>query len=101
MNIVFALLIGGLVGVVGHVRKKGKIIKPRKTKRFIYLGFLEEVLMGALTAVVLVISADIDSLFRVVFISILAGIGGDAFLKGLEIFRTDQHPEEKTNQNKC
>jgi hypothetical protein len=99
MNIVFALLIGGLVGIVGHVRKKGKIIKPRKTKKFIYLGFLEEVLMGALTAVVLVISADIDSLFRVVFISILAGIGGDAFLKGLEIFRNDQNPEEKTNQN--
>jgi hypothetical protein len=99
MNIVFALFIGGLVGIVGHVRKKGKIIKPRKTKKFIYLGFLEEVLMGALTAVVLVISADIDSLFRVVFISILAGIGGDAFLKGLEIFRNDQNPEEKTNQN--
>lgn len=99
MNIVFALLIGGLVGIVGHVRKKGKIIKPRKTKKFIYLGFLEEVMMGALTAVVLVISADTDSLFRVVFISILAGIGGDAFLKGLEIFRNDQNPEEKTNQN--
>jgi hypothetical protein len=91
MNISFALLIGGLVGIVGHVRKKGKIIKPRKTKKFIYLGFLEEVLMGALTAVVLVISADTDSLLRVVFISILAGIGGDAFLNGLEFFRTDQN----------
>jgi hypothetical protein len=99
INIAFALLIGGLVGIVGHVRKKGKIIKPRKTKKFIYLGFLEEVLMGALTAVVLVISADTDSLFRVVFISILAGIGGDAFLKGLELFRTDENQAEKTNGN--
>lgn len=95
INIVFALLIGGLVGIVGHVRKKGKIIKPRKTKKFIYLGFLEEVLMGALTAVVLVISADTDSLLRVVFISIMAGIGGDALLNGLEFFRTDQNRFEK------
>jgi hypothetical protein len=101
-NIAFALLIGGLVGIVGHVRKKGKIIMPRKTKKFIYLGFLEEVLMGALTAVVLVISADTDSFLRVVFISILAGIGGDAFLKGLELFRTDQNSisqTEKTNEH--
>lgn len=96
-NIAFALLIGGLVGIVGHVRKKGKIIKPRKTKKFIYLGFLEEVLMGALTAVVLVISSDTDSLFRVVFISILAGVGGDAFLNGLDFFRKNQ--TEKTNEN--
>jgi hypothetical protein len=98
INIAFALLIGGLVGIVGHVRKKGKIIKPRKTKKFIYLGFLEEVLMGALTAVVLVISADTDSLLRVVFISILAGIGGDAFLNGLELFRADQTNAEKLNE---
>jgi hypothetical protein len=98
-NIVFALLIGGLVGIVGHVRKKGKIIKPRKTKKFIYLGFLEEVLMGALTAVILVISSDTDSLLRVVLISILAGIGGDALLNGLDLFRTNQNQTEKTNEN--
>jgi hypothetical protein len=99
INIAFALLIGGLVGIVGHVKKKGKIIKPRKTKKFIYLGFLEEVMMGSLTAVVLVISADTDSLFRVVFISILAGIGGDALLRGVEVFRTDQNKGEKTNES--
>lgn len=91
-NIVFALLIGGLVGIFGHVRKKGKLIMPRKTKKFIYLGFLEEVLMGAFTAVLLVVSSDTDSIFRVVLISILAGIGGDAFIRGLEVFRNDQTP---------
>jgi hypothetical protein len=96
LNISFALLIGGLVGIVGHVRKKGKIVKPRKTKKFIYLGFLEEVLMGALTAVVLVISADTDSLLRVVFLSIMAGIGGDAFLNGLEFFRTDHSQADRS-----
>jgi RsiW-degrading membrane proteinase PrsW (M82 family) len=96
LNISFALFIGGLVGIVGHVRKKGKIIKPRKTKKFIYLGFLEEVLMGALTAVVLVISADTDSLLRIVLLSIMAGIGGDALLNGLEFFRTDQNQADRT-----
>ncbi|WML42851.1 DUF4257 domain-containing protein [Neobacillus sp. PS3-40] len=97
-NIAFALLIGGLVGIVGHVRKKGKIVKPRKTKKFIYLGFLEEVLMGALSAVLLVISSDVDSLYKVVYISILAGIGGDAVLEELNVFRTDQKtaiPEDR------
>ncbi|HLO11362.1 MAG TPA: DUF4257 domain-containing protein [Pseudoneobacillus sp.] len=98
INIVFALLIGGLVGIVGHVRKKGKIIMPRRTKKFIYLGFLEEVLMGALTAVILVISSDTDSLLRVFIISVLAGIGGDAFLKGLEVFRTDQKSLPQTDR---
>lgn len=101
-NIAFALLIGGLVGIMGHVRKRGKIIIPRRTKKFIYLGFLEEVLMGSFTAVVLVISADTDSLFRIIFISILAGLGGDAFLKGLEVFRTDPVSgtrSERTNES--
>jgi hypothetical protein len=97
-NIAFALLIGGTVGIVGHVRKTGKIIKPRKTKRFIYLGFLEEVLMGALTAVVLVLSADTDSFMRVVVLSIMAGIGGDVFLKGMEVFRKDQNTSSQSDR---
>lgn len=71
---------------------------PRRTKKFIYLGFLEEVLMGALTAVILVISSDTDSLLRVFIISVLAGIGGDAFLKGLEVFRTDQKSLPQTDR---
>jgi hypothetical protein len=92
-SIAFALLIGGLVGIVGHVRKKGKIIKPRKTKKFIYLGFLEEVLMGALSAALLVLSAEVDSLSKVIYISILAGIGGEAVLEEMNVFRSVENSE--------
>jgi hypothetical protein len=34
-DIIFSMVIGGLVGIAGHVRKHGKIVMPRKTKRFI------------------------------------------------------------------
>ena len=86
-NILFATLIGGFVGLVGHVRKRGKIIMPRRTKKFIYLGFLEEILTGSLAAGLLVLSSEADSLLRVFLMSIMAGFGGDALLRGLELFR--------------
>lgn len=103
-NIIFAMLIGGFVGLTGHVRKRGKIIMPRKTKKFIYLGFLEEILTGSLTAALLVVSSEADSLLRVFLMSIMAGFGGDALLRGLELFRVDNSnrgaediDNEKTN----
>lgn len=101
-NILFAVLIGGFVGLVSHVRKRGKIIMPRKTKKFIYLGFLEEMLTGGLAAGLLVISSEADSLLRVFLMSIMAGFGGDALLRGIELFKVShQGPEdigsEKTN----
>lgn len=99
-HIAFALLIGGIVGFIGHVRKKGKIIRPRKTKKFIYLGFLEDVLMGAFTAFLLVISSGADSFFRIAFVSILAGIGSEALLKGVEVFRVEQKPTSTTEVTK-
>ncbi|WP_026583325.1 DUF4257 domain-containing protein [Bacillus sp. J33] len=87
LNITFALLIGGLVGVVGHIRKEGKMVKPRKTKKFIYLGVLEEVIMGALAAVFLVVSSDPESTLKVVLLSVIAGFGGDALLTCLEFLK--------------
>lgn len=86
-NIMFAMLIGGFVGLTGHVRKRGKVIMPRRTKKFIYLGFLEEILTGSLAAALLVVSSEADSLLRVFLMSIMAGFGGDALLRGLELFR--------------
>ncbi|MEH7526077.1 DUF4257 domain-containing protein, partial [Bacillus sp. JJ1503] len=84
LNIFFAFLIGGLVGAAGHIRKEGRIIKPRKTKKFIYLGFLEEVILGGLAAACLITFSEPDSAFKVVSLSIIAGLGGDALLRGLE-----------------
>lgn len=100
-NIIFAMLIGGFVGLTGHVRKRGKIVMPRKTKKFIYLGFFEEILTGGLAAALLVVSAEADSLLRVFLMSIMAGFGGDALLRGLELFRvtnTNQGAEDLGNE---
>ncbi|PLR94814.1 DUF4257 domain-containing protein [Bacillus sp. T33-2] len=99
-NIIFAIIIGGFVGMAGHVKKRGKIIRPRKTKKFIYLGFLEDVLMSILAAVLLVISSGADTFLRVLLLSIIAGFGGEAILKVLELFQTDKNTtgtENKTN----
>ncbi|MBT2642406.1 DUF4257 domain-containing protein [Bacillus sp. ISL-41] len=86
-NILFSMVIGGFVGLTAHVRKRGKVIMPRRTKKFIYLGFLEEILTGSLAAALLVVSSEADSLLRVFLMSIMAGFGGDALLRGLELFR--------------
>ncbi|MCM3704096.1 MULTISPECIES: DUF4257 domain-containing protein [Cytobacillus] len=87
LNITFALLIGGLVGVVGHIRKEGKMVKPRRTKKFIYLGVFEEVIMGALAAVFLVVTSDPDSALKVVLLAVIAGFGGDALLTCLDFLK--------------
>ncbi|KON88893.1 hypothetical protein AF332_20205 [Sporosarcina globispora] len=90
LNITFALLIGGLIGVVGHIRKEGKMVKPRRTKKFIYLGVFEEVIMGALAAVFLVVSSDPDSTLKVVLLAVIAGFGGDALLACLDFLKIRQ-----------
>lgn len=86
-NVIFAMVIGGFVGMTAHVRKRGKIIMPRRTKKFIYLGVFEEILTGSFAAALLVVSSEADSLLRVFLMSIMAGFGGDALLRGLELFR--------------
>lgn len=88
-NIIFSLVIGGTVGIIGHVRKYGKIIMPRKTKRFIYLGFLEELLLGAVAALLLVLYAAPNSIVEMIIFSIIAGIGGDAVLNRFKLLNQD------------
>lgn len=79
-DIIFSLVIGGTVGIIRHVRKHGKIIMPRKTKKFIYLGFLEEMLLGAITALIIVLYTTPNSYAENIFFSIIGGIGGDEIL---------------------
>lgn len=88
-NIIFSLVIGGSVGIIGHVRKYGKIVMPRKTKRFIYLGFLEELLLGAVAALLLVLYAAPNSFVEMIIFSIIAGIGGDAVLNRFKLLNQD------------
>ncbi|ETI67616.1 DUF4257 domain-containing protein [Neobacillus vireti] len=88
-DIILSFVIGGSVGIIGHVRKYGKIIMPRKTKRFIYLGFLEELLLGAVAALLLVLYAAPNSLVEIIIFSIIAGIGGDAVLNRFKLLKQD------------
>jgi hypothetical protein len=88
-DIIFSVTIGGLVGVVGHVRKHGKIIMPRKTKKFIYLGFLEELLLGSVASLLLVLYTAPNSLVEIIIFSIIAGIGGDTVLNRFKVLNQE------------
>lgn len=88
-DIIFSLVIGGSVGIIGHVRKHGKIIMPRKTKKFIYLGFLEEMLLGSVAALLLVLYTSPNSFVENIIFSIIAGIGGDAVLNRFKLLNQD------------
>ncbi|WP_066068931.1 DUF4257 domain-containing protein [Neobacillus soli] len=88
-DIIFSLVIGGTVGIIGHVRKHGKIIMPRKTKKFIYLGFLEEMLLGSVAALLLVLYTSPNSFVENIIFSIIAGIGGDAVLNRFKLLNQD------------
>ncbi|MEH7333517.1 DUF4257 domain-containing protein [Neobacillus drentensis] len=93
IDIIFSLVIGGTVGIIGHVRKHGKIIMPRKTKKFLYLGFLEEMLLGAVAALLLVLYTAPNSYVENIIFSLVAGIAGDAALSGFKLIK--QNSEEK------
>ncbi|WP_223820989.1 DUF4257 domain-containing protein [Bacillus sp. S3] len=87
MDIIFSLVIGGSVGIIGHVRKYGKIVMPRKTKRFIYLGFLEELLLGAIASLLLVLYTSPNSLVEITIFSIIAGVSGEAVLSKFKLLQ--------------
>ncbi|MCA1025764.1 DUF4257 domain-containing protein [Cytobacillus sp. FSL W7-1323] len=87
MNILFAALIGGIVGVAGHLQRLGKLVKPRMTKKFIYLGFLEDILLGGLAAVFVIVTTTPDSPTAVFIISLVSGMGGEGILKLLDTLK--------------
>nr|WP_263327837.1 DUF4257 domain-containing protein [Neobacillus sp. Marseille-Q6967] len=89
-DIIFSVVIGGLVGFVGHVRKHRKIIMPRKTKRFIYLGFLEEMLLGGVAALLIVMYTNPTSLVESILLSVLAGIGGDVIISRIQLLKSEK-----------
>ena len=99
LHLVLAIFIGGSMGLLGHAKKQGKIEKPRVTKRFIYLGFLEEMLIGTIAAVLIVASSDTESIFRVIFLSILAGYGGERIIQGFAVVRECNRPNEVPPKN--
>jgi hypothetical protein len=89
-DILFSLGVGGTVGIIGHIRKHGKIIMPRKTKKFIYPGFLEEMLLGAIAALLAVLYLDPKTIVEKLLFSVLAGIGGDTILTKIKLLNSDK-----------
>ncbi len=86
-QVLIACVIGGIMGILGHVKKRGRLEKPRMTKRFIYLGFLEDWFIGMTASILLVLSADPDSGIQLVILSIISGYGGEAVLRSFDFVR--------------
>jgi len=101
-QVIIACVIGGIMGVLGHVKKRGRLEKPRMTKRFIYLGFLEDGFIGMAASILLVLSADPDSGIQLVILSIIAGYGGEAVLRSFDFVReqNSDSAEAKPHQQK-
>ncbi|MCM3766058.1 DUF4257 domain-containing protein [Neobacillus niacini] len=95
-DIIFSLVIGGTVGIVGHVRKHGKMIMPRRTKKFIYLGFLEEMLLGAIAALLIVFYTAPNSYVENIIFSLIAGIAGDAALSSYKLIKQNNAEKSKS-----
>ncbi|TDL76429.1 DUF4257 domain-containing protein [Peribacillus frigoritolerans] len=103
-TVVVASLIGGLMGLLGHIKKKGRIEKPRMTKRFIYLGFWEDIAMGMTASILLVLSTEPSSSFQLVVLSIIAGYSGEAVLRSFDFVRQQQDSAaqpEKDNERQA
>ncbi|MEK3807572.1 MULTISPECIES: DUF4257 domain-containing protein [Metabacillus] len=94
-TVLVASLIGGLMGLLGHVKKKGRMEKPRMTKRFIYLGFWEDIAMGTTASILLVLSTEPSSSFQLVVLSIIAGYSGEAVLRSFDFVRQQQDSIEQ------
>lgn len=102
-QVLIACVIGGIMGILGHVKKRGRLEKPRMTKRFIYLGFLEDWFIGMTASILLVLSADPDSGIQLVILSIISGYGGEAVLRSFDFVRemnSGGEPAESKRQTK-
>ncbi|MBD1380201.1 DUF4257 domain-containing protein [Metabacillus arenae] len=97
-QVVIATFIGGLMGLLGHVKKKGRLEKPRITKRFIYLGFWEDVAVGMIAAMLLVLSSEPKSSMQLVILSIIAGYSGEAVLRSFDFVRQSQVQQPSHNE---
>ncbi|MGD7007452.1 DUF4257 domain-containing protein [Metabacillus sp. 84] len=98
-QILVASIIGGLMGIVSHMNKRGRLEKPRMTKRFIYLGFYEDLVIGTIAAIMLVISSEPQSSLQLILLSIIAGYSGEAVLRSFTFSTQQDQPEVPSSKN--
>jgi hypothetical protein len=84
-NLLLAMLVGGVTGVISHLIRNEKVLvfpKRRIRPKGIYLGFLADFLMGALAAVFAVtyLVPNPEELRQLIGVSILAGMGAENVL---------------------
>ncbi len=63
------------------------------TKKFIYLGFIEDWLVGMIAATLLVLSSNPESSLHLIILSIISGYGGEAVLRSFDFVR-DQRSQD-------
>ncbi|MCD7032674.1 DUF4257 domain-containing protein [Metabacillus sp. GX 13764] len=95
-----AACIGGIMGLLGHIKRKGRLEKPRMTKRFVYLGFWEDIFVGIAASILLVLSSEPQSSLQLVILSIVAGYSGDAVLKSFDFVRQKEETEPPPEHHK-
>ncbi|MFY4774500.1 DUF4257 domain-containing protein [Metabacillus sp. RGM 3146] len=91
--VLVAACIGGVMGLLGHIKRKGRLEKPRMTKRFVYIGFWEDILIGIAAAILLVLSSEPKTSLQLVILSIVAGYSGDAVLRSFDFVRQNEDTE--------
>ncbi|CAM4410196.1 hypothetical protein BAMA_24710 [Bacillus manliponensis] len=81
LNVILTSVIVGMIsGFVSHYMTNKKIVMPRKTKLYFHPGFLGEMFVGSLAAIVGVAILGPQETLDVIKVSILAGISGQTFL---------------------
>jgi hypothetical protein len=81
INLLVAISVGSVMGILMHAKKHRKIKKPRNTKLSFHLGVLEEMLWGAAAATLLVLISEPSDWWRAVFLGIIGGYGGESVVR--------------------
>jgi hypothetical protein len=99
-NLIIALPVGGVMGVLMHIKRHGKILKPRNTKTTIQIGVFEEVLWGMAGATLLVFLSEPTDWWRAAFLSIIGGYGGESVVRQHEYNKTQTKLENQQQNSK-
>ena len=88
------------MGVLGHVKKR--TTRETENNETIHLPWIfEDILVGMVASILLVLSAEPDSGIQLVVLSIIAGYGGEAVLRSFDFVREQQaNVQNSERQNK-
>ncbi|GLO68359.1 MULTISPECIES: DUF4257 domain-containing protein [Oceanobacillus] len=96
--------VGGITGIISHLIRNGRILvfpKLRKRPRGIYLGFIADILIGAVAAIFATtyLVPNPEDLKAVIGISILAGMSAESILLTKEMKQSEEKGKALTRIN--